>query len=295
MLDNNHPTVLIPFNFDFESKAALEFAAHHVQDYHYNIILLHVIEHSEKLAELVVKDDVINKVEKELRKLTKKIEESEHVNVKIVVRMGKPYKEILKVVAELGADFLIMGTREREEKAITNPKLGSVAGKIIRYSPIPVITFREGNLGYIKNILLPLNLNKRIQQKVNQAIILGKAFDATIHVISIVWKKKEKISRRSLSLMDKTIKQLQKAGVKSVAEFISTQGGGKKMFLIEVLKYANQHDIDLIMIMTQSEKPFVKYFMSASAYSIVRKSQTPVLTITPKYIDNDTDDFSKHF
>jgi len=69
----------------------------------------------------------------------------------------------------------------------------------------------------------------------------------------------------------------------NLSKFISTEGGGKKMFLIEVIKYANNNDIDLIMIMTQSERPLVKYFMSAYAFSIIRKSSIPVLTITPKY------------
>ena len=182
-----------------------------------------------------------------------------------------------------------MGTREREEKAITNPKLGSVAAKIIRTSPIPVITFREGNLGFVNNILLPLDFSKRVQQKVTQAIRLAKTFNATVHVISIVWKKKEKIGKRSLALMEKTVKKLESEGVKTVSEFISTKGGGKKMFLIEVLKYANNHNIDLIMIMTQSEKPLIKYFISASAFAVIKKSQTPVLTITPKYVETDFD------
>jgi nucleotide-binding universal stress UspA family protein len=182
-----------------------------------------------------------------------------------------------------------MGTREHEEKAISNPKLGSVAGKIIRLSPIPVITFREGNLSFIKNILLPLDFAKRIRQKVVNAIRIAKAFNATIHVISIVWKKKEKISRRSLQLMKKTIEQIESEGISTRSAFISTEGGGKKMFLIEVIKYADNNNIDLIMIMTQSERPLVKYFISASAFSIVRKSSTPVLTITPKYVESDFD------
>jgi len=284
---NNNPTVLIPFNFDIESKAALSFALGHAKDYQFNLILLHVIERSERLAELAVKDSVIRMVEDELATMVHQLDKTDTVEVKIVVRTGKPYKEILKVVGEYEADFVIMGTREREEKAISKPRLGSVAGKIIKLSPIPVITFREGNLSFVKNILLPLDFSKRIEQKVYNAIRLAKAFNATVHVVSIVWKKKEKISRRLLQLMDNTIRKIESAGVTTKSEFISTEGGGKKMFLIEVIKYANQNDIDLIMIMTQSEKPLVKYFMSASAYSIIRKSSTPVLTITPKYVEGD--------
>jgi len=288
MPEINNPTVLIPFNFDFESKASLEFAKSHKKDYQYNIILLHVIERSEKLAELVVKDSVINRVKTELHNLVRDINDG-NVTVDIVVKTGKPYKEILNVAEEYKADFILMGTREREEKTITNPKLGSVAGKIIRHSPIPVITFREGNLGYVKNILLPLDFSKRTQQKVNQAIRLAKAFGATIHVISIVWKKKDKIGKRSQELMRKTVERIKSEGINTISEFISTQGGGKKMFLIEVLKYAHNHSIDLIMIMIQSEKPLIKYFIGSSAFAIVRKSPTPVLTITPKYVEAEID------
>ncbi len=287
-MNNAGPTILIPFNFDIESRAALTFALNHTIDYRYNIILLHVIERSERLAEIIVKDDVIQMVKAELRNLVDKTGNKGNINVEIVVNTGKPYKEILKVAADYGADFIIMGTREREEKAISKPKLGSVAGKIIRLSPIPVITFREGNLSFVKNILLPLDFSKRNQQKVSYAIKLSKAFGATIHVISIVWKKKEKISRRQLELMDKTVQRIEAEGIKTTSKFISTEGGGKKMFLIEVIKYANNNNIDLIMIMTQSERPLVKYFMSAYAFSVIRKSSTPVLTITPKYSgDND--------
>lgn len=282
-MNNNRPTVLIPFNFDIESRAALIFALNHTVDYRYNIIVLHVVERSERLAEVIIKDDVIQMVKNELLNLIDQTDKKDDANIEIVVNTGKPYKEILKVAAEHGADFIIMGTREREEKAISKPKLGSVAGKIIRLSPIPVITFREGNLSFVKNILLPLDFSKRNQQKVAYAIKLAKAFNSTVHVISIVWKKKEKISRRQLELMEKTVKKIEAEEIKTISKFISTEGGGKKMFLIEVIKYANNNDIDLIMIMTQSERPLVKYFMSAYAFSIIRKSSIPVLTITPKY------------
>lgn len=284
-MNNYELTVLIPFNFDFESRAALNFVLQNADNYRYNVILLHVIERSERLAEVVVKDEVIQMVENKLVQLIKEANKNNNVPVKVIVKTGKPYKQILNVAKEFSTSFIIMGTREREEKAISMPKLGSVAGKIIRLSPIPVITFREGNLSFVKNILLPLDFSRRIQQKVNNAIRLAKAFGATIHVISVVWKKKEKISRRQLNLMDSTIKQIENEGIKTKSEFISTEGGGRKMFLIEVIKYANNNDIDLIMLMTQAERPFIKYFISAYAFSIIKKSSIPVLTITPKYIE----------
>jgi len=284
-MNNYGLTVLIPFNFDFESRTALNFVLQNANNYRYKVILLHVIERSERLADVVIKDEVIQMVENKLLQLIKKSNKNNDVAVEVIVKTGKPHREILNVAKELSASFIIMGTREREEKAISKPKLGSVAGKIIRLSPIPVITFREGNLANVTNILLPLDFSRRIQQKVTNAIRLAKAFGATIHIISIVWKKKEKISRRQLNLMDNTIKQIETEGIKTKSEFVSTEGGGRKMFLIEVIKYANNNDIDLIMIMTQAERPFIKYFISAYAFSIIKKSSIPVLTITPKYIE----------
>ena len=57
-----------------------------------------------------------------------------------VLRVGIPWEEILEVVKETQADLVIMGTHARH--GVTHALLGSVAEKIVRMSPVPVLTVR---------------------------------------------------------------------------------------------------------------------------------------------------------
>lgn len=55
-----------------------------------------------------------------------------------ICRMGSPWQEILRVIDEAHADLVVMGTHGR--KGIARALLGSVAEKLVRTSPVPVLT-----------------------------------------------------------------------------------------------------------------------------------------------------------
>ncbi len=58
-----------------------------------------------------------------------------------ILRSGVPWREILGVVEEVGADLIVMGTHGR--RGVSHALLGSVAEKIVRLSPVPVLTVRD--------------------------------------------------------------------------------------------------------------------------------------------------------
>lgn len=55
-----------------------------------------------------------------------------------VCRMGSPWEQILHLVAELNADLVVMGTHGR--RGVSHVLLGSVAERVVRHSPVPVLT-----------------------------------------------------------------------------------------------------------------------------------------------------------
>lgn len=61
-------------------------------------------------------------------------------DVKAVLRRGRAWEEILGTAKELGADLIVMGTHGR--KGLPHVLLGSVAEKVVRLSPVPVLTVR---------------------------------------------------------------------------------------------------------------------------------------------------------
>jgi nucleotide-binding universal stress UspA family protein len=54
---------------------------------------------------------------------------------------GNPYKEILEYVAEHDIDMIIMGTHGRS--GLDRVVMGSVAERVVRRSPVPVLTVRD--------------------------------------------------------------------------------------------------------------------------------------------------------
>ncbi len=59
-----------------------------------------------------------------------------------LVRIGVPWQEILAVAAESRADLIVIGTHGR--RGVAHAVLGSVAEHVVRASPVPVLTVRNG-------------------------------------------------------------------------------------------------------------------------------------------------------
>jgi len=59
-------------------------------------------------------------------------------NVKSIVRTGIVWSEVLRTIEETGPDLLVLGTHGRH--GFKRALLGSVAEKLVRSSPVPVLT-----------------------------------------------------------------------------------------------------------------------------------------------------------
>ncbi len=58
-----------------------------------------------------------------------------------VLKVGVPWEQILAAAAETGADLVVVGTHGR--RGVAHAVMGSVAERIVRSSPIPVMTIRQ--------------------------------------------------------------------------------------------------------------------------------------------------------
>ena len=68
---------------------------------------------------------------------------AEGVNAHAVVKAGVPWKEIVRLAAEEHAEMIVMGTQGRT--GLEHLMLGSVAERVIRTAPCPVLTVRPDN------------------------------------------------------------------------------------------------------------------------------------------------------
>ncbi len=61
--------------------------------------------------------------------------------IRMVIKVGNPGEEILKVALKEDVDFIIMGIKSRSD--LEYALIGSVAEKVFRRSPIPILSYRD--------------------------------------------------------------------------------------------------------------------------------------------------------
>ena len=65
----------------------------------------------------------------------------ETVQVELLLKEGNPFKEILSTIKEEKIDLVIIGNKGRSN--VVGTLLGSVAEKVLRHSPVTVISVRD--------------------------------------------------------------------------------------------------------------------------------------------------------
>ena len=69
------------------------------------------------------------------------LERASGLDVERAARVGMPYAEILRYASDNRIDLIVMGTRGRG--AVPHLLLGSVAERMVRRAPCPVLTVRQ--------------------------------------------------------------------------------------------------------------------------------------------------------
>jgi len=275
--------ILVPTDFSEQCNIALEQSYNLAREYNAEITLLYVIEDSGMLAKLFSKeqhDDLRKNIQEQLDKLAANAENESKITVNTLIAKGVVYEKISEVAELIGATMIIMGTNGGE--GLKKRFIGSNALRVARESKIPLITIKgKQHRKGCKNIVLPLDLTKQTREKVNKAIELSKLFHgAAVRVVSVLFTTDEFLVNRLTRQLGQVKTFLEKEGVECTAEIIKSIKS-KETLAQNILEYANQVDGDLIMIMTQQELEFTKYFIGSAAQEIIHHSTIPVMSITP--------------
>jgi nucleotide-binding universal stress UspA family protein len=144
--------ILCPLDFSEFSNEIVNYAVNIAGKYGSELHLLHVIPNLNYYTpyesfltpeNLVALESSIEKeVGKDFEKIIKKIDTS----VKTIIKSGAPFVEIIEYVKAESIDLVVMGTHGRS--GIEHILIGSVAEKVVRKSPCPVLTIRPKNKAF---------------------------------------------------------------------------------------------------------------------------------------------------
>jgi nucleotide-binding universal stress UspA family protein len=139
--------ILVPVDFSQYGDEILRYAREMAQKFDASIDLIHVVPNMDYFTPyesfmaaeniVAIQKGIEGEVEKDLDEVAKKLP---GITVKKVIRNGVAFVEILDYVRSEGIDLIIMGTRGRG--GLEHIIIGSVAEKVLRKSPCPVLAIR---------------------------------------------------------------------------------------------------------------------------------------------------------
>jgi len=133
--------ILVPTDFGEAAEEAIDAAVAMATKFDAKITLLHAFFLAYPLAYAngfyVPMEDVLREARNALSATLARTQER-HPNSQAYLARGEPWRHILYAAEEREADLVIMGTHGR--RGVSRLLLGSVAEKIVRLSPVPVLT-----------------------------------------------------------------------------------------------------------------------------------------------------------
>lgn len=137
--------ILVPTDFGEPSRQALELAVELARIHEADLTLMHVCEVATYAYDgmIALPVDVMTPIEEAARKQLDELVSSTSQRCRCsrgVLKLGAAWEEILQAVRETQADLVVMGTHGR--RGVTHALVGSVAEKMVRMSPVPVLTVR---------------------------------------------------------------------------------------------------------------------------------------------------------
>jgi len=143
--------ILVPVDFSENSLKAAEFALSLV-DPEGEVCLLHVIDSDfiERVSEegFSEAEEAINRLRESAERRLQEIvssRETKQPEIDIMVVVGKPFAEILRVANDLFFEMIVLSTRGRRQSSIEDVLFGSTADKVLRASRIPVVCIPPNN------------------------------------------------------------------------------------------------------------------------------------------------------
>ncbi|GAB61930.1 MAG: universal stress protein [Candidatus Jettenia sp.] len=139
--------ILCPIDYSIYSEKALSYAIEFAEKYGAKLYLIHVFDirvydmNEPELYSVDVFDKAtFDKLKEQLLKCVKEDTKGK-IAIEAIVVQGVPFMEIIKASREYMIDLIVLGTHGRT--GLSHAIMGSVAEKVVRKAPCPVLTIRH--------------------------------------------------------------------------------------------------------------------------------------------------------
>lgn len=211
----------------------------------------------------------------------------------ILLRSASAPPAILEYAAEGGIDLVVMGTHGRS--AVAHFFLGSVAERVVRHAPCPVLTVAEGRDGYrsepsYSRILAAYDFSGHSLEAVGWAAGLAGKFGAELHLAHVVeqpvhpayydlWNRAVKqqiptIAEEARRSIDRLLDELTFSGPVEVEVVVDEPKVHRGLERI-----ARERQVDLMVLGTHGLSGVERVLMGSTTERLVRTAPCPVLAV----------------
>ena len=136
--------ILVPIDFSEHSQKALRYALAFASQFDAEVTLVHIVEQMVYPGDwmyppLAVSDFATEKREQMIGRL-RTLDAGSGIKTQHMVRLGRAWQEVTEIAREQKSDLIILATHGYT--GLKHVLLGSVAEKIVRHAPCPVLSVR---------------------------------------------------------------------------------------------------------------------------------------------------------
>ena len=144
----------------------------------------------------------------------------------------------------------------------------------------------------LARILLPTDFSEFSSEATNYACAFAEQFDAELHLLHVleIHHSTTPDLAMGLALLSR-IEESREVAEKALEDVLDSKWAeGRKVVkataegppFLEIIRYAKQHDVDLIVMGTHGRSALAHVLMGSVAEKVVRKAPCPVLTVRPE-------------
>jgi len=269
-MEKDNKLIIILWDFSKVAENALLHGIKIAKMVHNDLRLLHIVNKG-------IKQEEKDKIKQKLDKVSEQIQSKHSVNISSVILEGTIFSTISKYATDEEANLVILGTHGLKGM---QKFTGSWALKVIVGSEVPFIVVRDKphHQDKIRNIVFPIDFRSENKEKVSMAIYMGKYFDSKVHILKDPVTDKS-LTRKINTNLNFAIKYLIQNNIEYDIHTLEKKGN----FAKETLKYAEDTNADLILIMTTKNINISDYMLGASEqYIIANSSKIPIMCLNPK-------------
>jgi nucleotide-binding universal stress UspA family protein len=205
-----------------------------------------------------------------------------------MVRGLAPAEAIVETASSLSTDLIAMGTHGR--RGLSKLLLGSVAERVVRTSPVPVLTVRADadiELEGVPRLLVSHDFSDTSANAVRMAAAWASALKAEItllHAVEpVVYPEFYSVDVLSDDLMARLVERSEKALHSAAEELL---GGADATVRVEVgraadtiVQQATADDFDFVVMATRGLSGLEQVLLGSVAESVLRRCEVPLLAV----------------